>query len=210
MKLKGVLVLILSMCAFGVSVHAADAPKIEGSYEQLAEQSFVFDGKQVEITEFLNFYCGHCYDFERAIPVIKGNFPKKIKWKTIPLYWGKSSKAVEAFFLAEEEGKGEEMKTALFKANFVDKRDISNVTVVENIGVEMGLGFDFSRRLRSGEKAKEVGEAILKSQAYKVNETPTLIIAGNIKVTGHDSGHTPDAFRNNVITILKSLLKNNQ
>lgn len=207
MKLKKVLFLIISICAVGLSLHAADKPDIEGGYEQLAEHDFVFDGKQVEVVEFLNFYCGHCYNFESSIPVIKGNFPKKIKWRTVPLYWGKSSKAVEAFFLAEEAGKGEEMKKALFKAHFVDKRDISNLHVIESIGVETGLGFDFSRRLRSGEKAKEVGEALLRSQAYKVSETPTLIVAGNIKVTPHDSGHAPDAFRNNVITILKSLLK---
>jgi len=207
MKLKRVLVLILSMCLFGGSLYAADKPNIEGSYEQLTEQAFVFDGKQVEIVEFLNFYCGHCYNFESAIPVIKGNFPKKIIWKTVPLYWGKSAKAVEAFFLAEEAGKGEEMKKALFKAQFVDKRDISNINVVESIGAEIGMGFDFSRRLRSGEKAKEVGEAMLKSQAYKINETPTLVIAGNIKVTAHDTGHDADAFRNNVITIVKSLFK---
>jgi thiol:disulfide interchange protein DsbA len=207
MKLKRVFILILSMCVFGASLHAADKPKIEGSYEQLTEQAFVFDGKQVEIVEFLNFYCGHCYNFEKAIPIIKGNFPKKIKWRTVPLYWGKSAKAVEAFFLAEEEGKGEEMKRALFKAVFVEKRDVSKVDVVEKIGMDVGMGFDFSRKLRAGEKSKEVGEAIIKSQAYKVSETPTLIVAGNLKVTAHDTGHSQDAFRNNVITIVKSLLK---
>ena len=207
MKLKRVLFLIMSMCVIGVSLHAADKPEIEGSYEQLSEQAFVFDGKQVEIVEFLNFYCGHCYGFEKAIPIIKGNFPKKIKWSTVPLYWGKSSKAIEAFFLAEEAGKGEAMKQAIFKAVFVEKRDVSSVDVIEKIGMDVGMGFDFSRKLRAGEKAKEVGEALLKAQAYKVSETPTLIIAGNIKVTGHDSGHSPDAFRNNVITIVKSLLK---
>ena len=54
MKLKRVLFLIMSMCVIGGSLHAADKPKIEGSYEQLSEQAFVFDGKQVEIIEFLN------------------------------------------------------------------------------------------------------------------------------------------------------------
>ncbi len=205
--MKRIMALALFVCMFGVYANASDKPKIEGNYEQVADHEFVFDGKQVEIVEFLNFYCGHCYNFEKSIPVIKGNFPKKIKWITVPLYWGKSSKAVEAFFLAEEAGKGEEMKQALFKAVFVEKRDVSKVDVVETIGIDVGMGFDFSRKLRAGDKAKEVGEAILKSQTYKVSETPTLVIAGNLRVTAHNTGHEPDAFRNNVITIIKSILK---
>jgi thiol:disulfide interchange protein DsbA len=205
MKLKNMIAMLLFLMLISFSVQAADKPSIEGVYEKVPGHAFTFDGTQVEIIEFLNFYCGHCYKFEESIPVIKGNFPKKIKWKTIPLYWGKSVKAVEAFFLAEEAGKGEEMKKALFKAIFVDKRDVSNINVVENIGTDLGLGFDFSRRLRAGEKAKEVGEAILKAQSYKIESTPTLIIAGNLKVTSGAAGHGPDTFRNNVISIVKSL-----
>ncbi len=186
---------------------AADTPEIEGIYENVPGHTLSFDGKEVEIIEFLNFYCGHCYSFEKDIPVIKGNFPKKIRWKTVPLYWGKSAKAVEAFFLAEEAGKGEEMKQAIFKAHFVDKRDISLMNVLESLAVELGVGFDFSRRLRAGEKAKDVGEALLLSQSYKIEATPTLIIAGNLKAVSGASGHGPNAFRNNVITIVRSLFK---
>jgi thiol:disulfide interchange protein DsbA len=207
MKLKSIFIVLLFLFLTIFSVQAADDPSIEGIYEKMPGHAFSFDGKQVEIIEFLNFYCGHCYNFEQAIPIIKGNFPKKIKWKTVPLYWGKSSKAVEAFFLAEEAGKGEEMKKGIFKAHFVEKRDISNVSVLESIGMKVGLGFDFSRRLRTGEKAKEVGEALLLSQSYKIDGTPTLIIAGNLKVTAGAAGHGPGALRNNVMTIVKSLLK---
>ncbi len=207
MKFTKVIVVVLFLAMTALSAQAADKPPMIGIYNEVPGKAFSFDGKQVEIIEFLNFYCGHCNNFESDIPVIKGNFPKKTKWRTVPLYWGKSAKAVEAFFLAEEAGKGEEMKKALFKAVFVEKRDISNVTVVEKIGMDAGLGFDFSRRLRAGDMAKKVGEALIMAQEYGVSETPTLVIAGNMRVTGHDSGHKPGAFKDNVITIIKGLLK---
>lgn len=207
MRLTKVFIVLLFLALTALPVQADDKPPMIGIYNEVSGKAFSFDGKQVEIIEFLNFYCGNCNNFEKDIPVIKGNFPKKTKWKIVPLYWGKSAKAVEAFFLAEEAGKADAMKKALFKAVFIGKRDISNIDVLEKIGMDVGLGFDFSRRLRAGEKAKEVGEALLLAQEYDVSETPTLIIAGNMKVTPHDSGHAPGSLRNNVITIIKGLFK---
>lgn len=207
MRLKKTL-LLMSMIMFSVSVYAEQTTGIEGVYERLDNVEFSFDGKQVEVVEFLSFYCTHCYHFEKAIPVIKGNFPKRIKWTTVPIYWGKGSpKPGEAYFLAEEGGKGEEMKKALFEAVFVHKRDIGDIGVLDDIGMKLELGFDYSRRLRAGEKAKEAGEALLKSKAYKIEETPSLIIAGNLKTNpGMFKGNT-DLLRENVIIMLKSIFR---
>lgn len=200
------LFVMLSVILFSVSVYAAQDTGIEGVYDKLSNHKFSFDGKRVEIIEFFSFYCGHCYEFEKSIPVIKGNFPRKIKWRTVPIYWGKGSpKPGQAYFLAEESGKGEQMRKAIFKAFFVEKRDIGNVGVLEDIGIKLGLGFDFSRRLRAGEKAEDVGEAILMSKKYGVNETPTLIIAGNLKTSPGMLDNNVDFLRYNSITILKSI-----
>ncbi len=208
MGFRKLLILLSLVVLFSVSVHAGQDPEIKGVHEKVAGQKFVFDGKKVEIIEFLSFYCGHCYKFEKSIPVIKGNFPKKTRWKIIPIYWGKGSpKPGEAYLLAEEAGKGEEMKKELFRASFIERRDIGNIEVLEDIGLKIGLGFDFSRRLRTGEKAKDIGEAILLSKAYDIIETPTLIIAGNIKTSpGMFQGNT-DIMRDNAITVLKSIFK---
>lgn len=203
--------LLTSLIVISVSAYAEQVTGIEGVYDRLDHVKFSFDGNQVEVIEFLSFYCGHCYQFEKAIPVIKGNFPKKIKWTTVPIYWGKGSpKPGEAYFLAEEAGRGEEMKKALFQAAIADKRDIGNIDVLDEIGLNIGLGFDYSRRLRAGEKAKEVGEAILKSKAYNIDETPSLIIAGNLKTSpGMVKGST-DLLRDNVIIMMKSLFRSSQ
>ena len=201
--------LVLTFLVAALSPLGVDAEtSIKGVYAQLPGHQFKFDGKAVEVIEFLSFYCDGCYSFEKAIPAIKGNFPKKIKWKIIPIYWGKGSpKPGEAYFLAEETGKGEKMKEALFRAHFVERKDIGDVRVLEDIGKKMGLGIDFSKRLRAGDKAKDVQKALDMARAYGVDETPTLIIAGNIMTNLHPFGHNADAFRENVMTILRSILK---
>ncbi len=78
----------LLFISFSCKTGEATPPAIQGSYTILEGHKFKFDGKTVEIVEFLSFYCHTCYDFEKSIPVIKGNFPKKTRWKTVPVYWG--------------------------------------------------------------------------------------------------------------------------
>lgn len=127
----------------------------------------------------------------------------------MPIYWKEhgSPKPGEAYLLAEEAGKGEEMKKALFAAQMVEKRDIGDVTVLEDIAGMVGLGGDFSNKLRSGVKAEEAQKAVDMAQKYGVTETPTLIIAGNIKTDPHPMNHDLDVFRINVQAIIASILK---
>ena len=206
MFLKKLFVVFTLLIMTSFSVHAETRPAIKGTYENVPGIQFNFDGKQVEIIEFFSFYCGHCFEFEKSIPVIKGNFPKKIKWRQVPIFWGEGSpKPGEAYFLAKDAGKGEEMKKAIFKALFIDGKDIGKVEVLEELGAEIGLGFDFSRKLRTGEKAGEVGKAILMTKTYGIEETPVLIIAGNIKTSPHMLEHSMSNLKDNAITILKSL-----
>ncbi len=213
---KKIVVLMISFALlpmlFSCKASESTPPAIEGIHTVLEGEKFKFDGKTVEVIEFMSFYCHTCYEFERAIPVIKGNFPKKIIWKIIPIYWGEhgSPKPGEAYLLAEEAGKGEQMKKALFRAQMIEQKNIADINVLESIGSEIGLDHDFGRRLKAGDKAQEAQKNLDMAKIYKVDETPTLIIAGNIMTNPHAVDHNIDSFKNNVITILKSILTQNK
>lgn len=208
MRLQKLFFALMFLVLASLSLQAEEKASIKGVYKQISGQQFKFDGKTVDVIEFMSFYCDGCYAFEKSIPIIKGNFPKKIKWKTIPIYWGKGSpKPGEAYLLAEESGKGEKMKEAIFNAHFVHRKNIGDVKVLEGIGKELGLGFDFSKKLRAGDKANDVQKALDMAAMYGVDETPTVIIAGNIMTNPHVFNHDINAFRENVITILRTILK---
>lgn len=205
--IKRILLLLTLTILMPLAALAGDAA-LKGSFTRVPGKDFGFDGKTVEVVEFLSFYCGHCYEFEKSIPVIRGNFPKKVNWKIVPIHWGPGSpKPAEAYFLAVDAGKGAEMKKALFRAYFVEKRDIGSVEVLDSIAAGIGMGFDFSMKLRAGAKAKEAEAALEMARAYGIEETPTLVIAGNISASPHATGDDLDAFRENVITIIRSILK---
>ena len=185
--------------------------KIEGTYELVPDKEQRFDGTIVEVMEFLSFYCKTCYAFERSVLVIKGNFPKKLRWRVVPIYWGKGSpKPGEAYLLAleEGEGKGEKMKKAIFDARFLRGRDIGSETLLVALGKEVGLSSDFERKLRTGVKAAEAEEALKLAAEYKVKGTPAIIVAGNINTNPQKTfNHNMDALRDNIITIIKSILR---
>jgi protein-disulfide isomerase len=199
------LVLIFSI----TPAKSEDMPRIVGVYSLLPGEDFRFDGKKVEIVEFMSFYCHTCYNFEQSIPVIKGNFPKKITWKVIPIHWGDhgSPKPGEAYLIAREMGKGEAMKKAIFTAQMRQKKDIADVTVLEALGKEIGLGPEFSKQLRSGAKAQEIQESLALARKVGISETPTIVIAGNIKTDPHPMNHDLNTFRTNIMAIVHSILK---
>ena len=207
MLFKKLLIVFTMLVMTSFYAHAGNNSAIKGIYTEVPGAEFNFDGKQVEIIEFFSFFCGHCFEFEKPLATLKAKFPKNVKWTHIPIYWDKGSpKPGEAYFIARDEGKGEEMKEAIFHAIFVDGKDIRDIEVLEELGVQVGLGFDFSHKLRTGEKAGEVGKAILLSRKYGIDETPILIIAGNLKVSPHMLEHSMSNIKNNTITILNSLL----
>lgn len=205
MNFRRSVVLAIAVMLMSVVSFSARAEDVEGLVTRVPGKNYKYDGKKVEVIEFLSFYCGHCYAFEAEIPKIKGNFPKKVSWKVYPVYWGEgSSKPGEAYLLAVDSGKGDEMKREIFRASFIDKSNIGDMSVLEELGKKAGLGFDFSRRLRSGEKFAEAKAAIDMAMDYKVSSTPTVIVAGNMSVNAvHDTAE----YRKNVIKVIGSVLK---
>jgi len=208
MNIRRLLAFLLLVLLLPMTARADETSSIKGVYKKVPGAQFKYDGKTVEVMEFLSFYCDHCYVFEKAVPVIKGNFPKRIRWRVMPIFWGAGSPVPgEAFLLAEDAGKGEQMKKALFNASFRDKLDIGKFEVVESLAMQVGLGFDFSRALRSGEKAEEARNILNMARSYGVEGTPTFIIAGNLSADTEAFGSNTDAARDNVIAIIKGVLE---
>lgn len=210
MKKILIVVPVIFMLLFVSMAAKGETQKIIGIYKKVPLKTFKYDGEKVEILEFLSFTCHQCYEFEKYVPVIKGNYPKKVQWKVIPLHWGKDSpKPAEAYLIARDAGKGPQMKKALFEANFKHKQDINNIEVIEAIAKKIGLGSDFSKKIRSGAKAQESRNALGLASEYGLEETPTMIIAGNLKVDGHSLNHRMDLLKDNILLIIKGILESN-
>lgn len=212
----GLAVLLIAM--LGVYFFTSSAPDkpqeklpASGKFAQLNKPSTYEPGK-VKITEFMKFNCGHCYAINPQIQALKQKYGDKLEitykpmlWRTVPQDSG-FRKSIEAYILAQRMGKGEEMKDALFAAIFIDKKDLTNTAVLGDIGKSAGLGDDFVKALNNGDAKDEAEANINLAESFQVDETPTMIINGNLKVNPSMTNEDMDAMAKNLDTIISSLL----
>ncbi len=207
---------VLFIVALGVYFTAAPPQHAEklpaaGKFIKLNKESTYEPGK-VKITEFLKFNCGHCYALNQQMPGLKQKYGDKLEiiyrpmlWKNMPQDQG-FRKSIEAYILAERMEKGEEMKDALFKAMFVDKRDLTSEIVLGDIAKSAELGDGFIVALKNDEAKDEAEADIRLAESYQVDETPTIIINGNLKVTPSMTNGDMTQMNENLNTIISSLL----
>lgn len=178
---------------------------ILGLYPVINKPSIQEDGK-VRIMEFLSFYCGNCYRFNIIKHQLESKYGDALELRVLPIAWGDQSiKTVEAYILAERSGKGKEMADAIFRAIFEENKDISDVEVLTTLAMEVGLEDDFGEKLRSGDAGQEAQNNIRLAQQYLVEETPTLIINGNIVVNPRPTRGDVSLMAQNLEVIIQNL-----
>ncbi|MBE0522759.1 MAG: DsbA family protein [Methanosarcinales archaeon] len=181
-----------------------------GKYLKINEPSTYEHGK-VKIIEYFKFNCDHCYGLNQQMPELEEKYGDQLEITYRPMLWVTNSedqqfrKSNEAYIVAERMGKGDEMKSAMFDAMFIERKDLSDVAVLEDIASSIGLGDDFATALENGEAKDEAQEYINLAQPL-VSETPTIIINGNLKVTPTMTGSGIDQMVDNMDTIIGSLL----
>ncbi|NOZ58428.1 MAG: thioredoxin domain-containing protein [Euryarchaeota archaeon] len=162
---------------------------------------------KVKIVEFLSFYCDNCYRFNTIKHQLEQKYGDALELELVPIVWGEQSiKTVEAYIIAERMGRGREMADAMFRARFEEGRDIGDVEVLVELARGIGLGEEFERQLRGGAAQAEAQENIRLAVSYGVEETPTLIVNGNIVVNPHPTGDDVVAMARNLETIIQGLL----
>ncbi len=177
------LLVILALGIFFLNTGESPEKTIAGKYFKLDNPSTSEPGK-VKIMEFLNFNCGHCYELKKNMPTLLQKYGDKVEITYIPINFSKqSTKSVEAYIIAKQMGKGNEMYDALFTAGFEKNMDIMESTIaIETVASGIGLGPDFNQKFESGAAAKEALDNLKLANDYHIDGTPTVIINGNLVV----------------------------
>ncbi|MCK5661371.1 MAG: DsbA family protein, partial [Methanosarcinales archaeon] len=74
--------------------------------------------------------------------------------------------------------KGEEMKEAIFTAQFVNGFDIDDVAILESLASDIGLGDEFNQQLESESAKSDVLANIRAFKNVRSGWTPTIVITG--------------------------------
>jgi thiol:disulfide interchange protein DsbA len=135
---------------------------------------------KVKVVEFMKFDCIHCYNLHNEMPQILKKYGNKVQIVYVPIVFpGQSTKSIEAYIIAQQMGKGENMSDALFTAKFEKGLDIMESTSdLENVAASIGLGTDFNSKLE-GKDAEGAARANLALMTiHGVDSTPTIFVNG--------------------------------
>lgn len=179
----------------------AGTAALKGKFEEIKEPSTHQPGK-VKLTEFADFYCPHCHRFEQeAVPILEKEFGKSLEVTMVgfPVMPGKLPTAFEMYEQAKTMGKGNEMKRVLFRTIHKDKTHLLDRVIRESLIREVGLDVKtFEEGLASGKPLKAVDLGKEWGMKVNVQQTPTVLLDGNIKIEAID----PDNLR----VVIRSIL----
>jgi len=204
-------VVLAALCALvvggGAPAWSATQPELKGQYEWLKDEPSTHQRGKVKIVEFADFYCPHCHHFEETgLPLIVKEFGNKVDVSMVgfPVIRGKLPTAFDMYEQAKSMGKGNEMKTVLFRTIHKDKVDgVLDRSIRSLLIREVGLDVSaFEAGMESGKPAKAFEDGRRWGERIKLASTPALLLDGNIKIDG--TNMTPD----NVMTVIRSILEN--
>ncbi|HJR77635.1 MAG TPA: thioredoxin domain-containing protein [Nitrospiraceae bacterium] len=165
----------------------AAKPEFKGKFELLKDEPSTHQPGKVKLVEFADFYCPHCHRFDsEGLSILEKEFGKKLDVTMVgyPVIAGKLPTAFDMYEQAKMMGKGNEMKRVLFRTIHKDKvTGVLDRTLREALIREVGLDPKaFEEGLESAKPAKAFEEGRKWGDRIKVQQTPTVLLDGNIKV----------------------------
>ena len=188
---SAVCAVVWSVVAFGGSPATAAPPELKGKFEILTGEVSTHTPGKVKLIEFADFYCPHCHHFdETGLPLLVKEFGNKLEITMVgfPVIRGKLPTAFDMYEQAKMMGKGNEMRTVLFRTIHKDKIDgVLDRSLREVLIKEVGLDPKaFEEGMASGKPAKIFEEGRKWGERIKVQQTPTVLLDGNIKADNID------------------------
>jgi thiol:disulfide interchange protein DsbA len=188
---SAVCAIVWSVVVLGGSPATAASPELKGKFEVLKSEVSTHTPGKVKLIEFADFYCPHCHRFDgEGLAVLEKEFGNKLEATMVgfPVIHGKLPTPFDMYEQAKLMGKGNEMKTVLFRTIHKDKiTGVLDRSLREALIKEVGLDPKvFEEGMASGKPAKIFEEGRKWGERIKVQYTPTVLIDGNIKAESTD------------------------
>lgn len=209
-RLQKVLLALLLAVFISPPGFALAGDKIRGKYKVIGSVETLKGVKQVEMAEFFNYSCGHCYHFLETSKKLRAKFKDKLFHKKYPIYWGQQSAIpAKSFYITDELGVEEKFTQELFDTNFKLHINIFQPRVIQRLSQH----YKIEQEIRDGMKSPAIEAKVNKSLAlfkkYGGDETPTIILNNVLKVTPSMSGGNVDKMTENLELIIGDILSYN-
>lgn len=161
-------------------------------YAELAQRAPV-DTKpgEIEVIEFFSYGCVHCKHFEPIVDAWTKTLPKDVKFRRVHVGFQSSFEPLQKIYYALEAmgAATDDMQNKVFKALQDDRTRLDKPDVLFPWIAKQGLDqAKFEAAYKSFGVATQIRKAVQLQDAYKVEGTPALGIAGRYYTDGSMGG----------------------
>ena len=145
---------------------------------------------QVEVIEFFSYGCVHCMNFEPTFTAWKKTAPKNVLVRREHVGFQSSFEPLQRIYYAlEAVGEVDKLHAKVFEAFQKDRKRLDKPDVLFPWVAEQGIDrAKFEQAYKSFGVASKVRRAVQLQEAYKVEGTPALGIAGRYYTDGSMAG----------------------
>ena len=146
-------------------------------YEVIGSEEKLKGAKGIEIREFFNYSCGHCYQVLTAVETLHKKYKDKLLHKKYPIYWGEQTPyPSRAYYITDELGLEKDFTRQLFDTNFKLNINIFQPKVIRFLAMDLGIEKEMQKGMESKAIQAKVENSLLLAKKYGANETPTVIV----------------------------------
>ena len=184
--------------------------KIRGQYQVIGDLNQLKGAKQIELQEFFNYSCGHCYRFLTTVKTLHAKYKDKLHHKKFPIYWGEQTPfPARTYYIADQLGIEENFTQNLFDTNFKLQVNIFQPRVIYFLAKDLGVEKEVREGMQDKGIQAKVEDSLSLAKKYDVRETPTLIINDVLKVAPSLYKGSVDEMTQGLEMIFDDILKNN-
>jgi thiol:disulfide interchange protein DsbA len=207
--MRSVLIILVSLTLW-IPGPATAGDKIRGKYKVIGSLEKLKGAGQIEIMEFFNYSCGHCYRFLETSKRLRDKYKDKLHHKKYPIFWGDQTPyPAMAYYISDELGVEEKFTQDLFDTNFKMNINIFQTRVIRFLAKDFGIEKEFDDGMQSQEINAKVQESLALAKEFNADETPTIIINKVLKVAPSMTEGDVNAMTDNLDLIFQDILSYN-
>jgi len=167
---------------------ATSAQALTGKFTALSKEPAPHSQDVVVAEEFLNFTCPHCNSFREAAKPILAKYGKRLKLVRVPiLFRGQIDAPLRLFYVAQAQGKEEQIDNALFEAAFRYGVNVFDASVVGYLARTNGLQEAYEKNSAADWVTRRIADGHVRADSFGIEATPSLVLQGALRLVPDSS-----------------------
>lgn len=181
--------IILALCVSG----SALAESQLGKDYSLLDPAQPTSNTKIEVLEFFFYECSHCFHLHPFLMQWEKTLPKDVDLRYVPTIFRSSTEPLaRTFYALESIGQIKQVDDAIYQAIHVQEAALFDLASISALVAKNGVDrTKFTTAYNSFGVENKINQAKQMIRSYKIQGTPTLIVAGKYVITQQQPKDVP-------------------